>query len=119
MGFLTVISENTYLAIGLLCLVMIMGELTYSKNCLHYNTGESEAMREHILNKRYQLYLCENVDIVGINRKIARCHIVVIIASCLVMLANVIVGAILFLAGNLLASYLLICRIGESYNNQN
>ena len=118
MGFLNAITDNLYLTVGLFGLIMLLSELVYSKQCWHYNFEQTDAMQAHLLNKRYKLNQRQDVDLPDINRRIARCHIIVILCSCGVMLLNLFVGALVFLVGNFLSSYLLICKIGRSYTDQ-
>lgn len=118
MKILSAITDNLYLTVGLFCLVMLMSELTYSRRGLHYSTDISgnEAMRQHLLNKQYQLHRREGVDIPGINRRIARCHCAVIVAAGGLMLVNLFAGTVFFLIGNMASTYLLIRKIGKEYS---
>lgn len=118
MGFLNAITDNPYLTVGLFGLVMLLSELAYAKQCWHYNFEQTDAMQAHLLNKRYKLNQRQDVDLPDINRRISRCHIIVILCSCGVMLLNLFVGALVFLVGNFLSSYLLICKIGKSYTEK-
>lgn len=118
MNFLTIISENSYLAVALFCLVMLMSEWVYGKKCWHYNVdGSNPAMKDHMLTKRYHLDQREGVDIQKINLKIARSHCAVILLSSAIMLLNLFIGALFFFVGNFIVSYLVIKKIGDSYSN--
>ncbi len=116
MKILSTISENTYLAIGLFCLVMIMTELAHGKKQWHYNREQSERMREHPLNKRYKLYLKSNVNIAQINRMFTSSHIAVIVIAGVIMMFHLLIGLLFYLAGTVAVSYLLTYQIGETYN---
>ena len=118
MRYLTAISENPQLAVLLFGAVMLLSELTFYKKNLHYNTESigGRDMTEHPLNKMYQLDKRVDIDVPMINRRITVCHICVIVASCLVMLVNIYVGAGIFLVGSVVASLLVVNRIGKEFS---
>lgn len=115
MKILSAITENAYLAIGLFCLIMLLSELTFCKQQLHYNFSDSERMKAHLLNTRFHLNEREGVDLAAINLSITRWHCIVLVVSGLIMLVNVVVGGALYILGSVIVTYFVVLHIGKQY----
>mgnify|MGYP004501165585 FL=1 len=115
MKILSAITENLYLTIGLFCVVMLLSELTFCKRQMHYNFNDTERMKAHLLNTKFRLNEREGVDLAKINLTITRWHCIVLVASGLLMMLNVVAGGALYIVGSLVVTYFIILHIGKQY----
>lgn len=117
MNYLSAIAGSNHLAVALFCVVVFLSELTFYRKEMYYNFSDTERMRDHLLNTRYQLCDREDIDLTYINTAIARVHFTVLAVGGVIMFFQIVLGAMIYLLGSLIGTYLTILKIGEKYKN--